>query len=128
MPAAIDPKPPKRFDQHPRHRRVARKKPVPVVLGDDAEEVKLFHGLSEREYRDRLFRDFTDFCRKHNAWVISPSHEGSRVRVQIAEGSPLLERLKQFPRYPVAILPNPSHRLSHGRFVPVREIEVQLWR
>jgi hypothetical protein len=81
MPIAIDAKPSKqRFDQHPRLARIARKKPVPVILGDDAEQVKLSYGLSEREYRDRLFRDFCDFCRKHNAWVISPSHEGSTLR------------------------------------------------
>ena len=84
---AIDSKPPKqRFDQHPRLARIVRKKPAPVTLGDDAEQVKLFYGLTEREFRWKLFQDFCDFCRKHDAWVITPSHQG-QTRVQVAEGS-----------------------------------------
>jgi hypothetical protein len=126
MPAAIDAKPPRqRFDQHPRLKRIARKKPAPVILGDDAAEVMAFLGITEREYRDRLFRDFIDFCRRHNAWVVSPSHQG-RARVQIAEGSALLEKIP--PRYPVARLPGISERIQGGRMIPVAECLVTLWR
>src|SRR5215469_2333290 len=117
MPAAIDPKPPKRrLDNHPRLARQA--KPKPVTLGDDAAQVMLFYGLSEREYRDRLFRDFTGFCRRHNAWVITPSHQGRAV-VQIAEGSELLEKIP--PRYPVARLAGISERIHGGRIIPVTQ-------
>jgi hypothetical protein len=127
---AIDAKPSKqRFDRHPRLARVARKKPTPVTLGDDAASVMLFYGLSERAYRERLFADFCRFCRLHGGWVVSPSHQG-RAHVQIAEGSAsaLLEKLAQWPRYPVVKLPGVSHRLTHGRFISVTEIQVTLWR
>ena len=125
MPAAIDPKRPKQnLGQHPRLKRIARKKPAPVTLGDDAAQVMLFYGLSEREYRVRLFADFTRFCRQHDGWVISPPNEG-RARVQVAEGSELLEKLP--PRYPVVKLENLSHRLQAGRFVEVSEYLVTLW-
>ena len=125
--SAIDAKPTKRrFDQSPRLARVARKKPPVTTLGDDAASVMLFYGLTERAYRERLFADFCGFCRLHGGWVISPSHQG-RARVQLSENSALLERLTQLPRYPVVKLPSVSHRLTHGKFVPVQEIEVQLW-
>jgi hypothetical protein len=101
---AIDAKPTKRrFDQSPRLARVARKKPAPVTLGDDAAQVMAFY-LTERSYRERLFQDFCGFCRLHAGWMVSPSHQG-RARVQIAEGSPLPEKLAQLPRYPVVKLP-----------------------
>jgi hypothetical protein len=129
MPVAVDQKKPQQnLGHHPRLARIAKQKKPVSALGDDPAQFQLFWGLSEKAYRERLFADFCGFCRRHNAWVISPSHEGSRARVQIAEGSPLLERLKQFPRYPVATLPGISHRLTHGHFVSVQEIEVQLWR
>jgi len=114
--AAIDPK---RLDQHP---RAVRKKPQPAALTDDP---LLYR--DEKTYRNRLWHDFVKFARECGAWVVTPPAEG-RVRCQMPDGSPLLERLAQLPRYPVVKLPNVSHRLTHGRFVPVREIEVQLWR
>jgi hypothetical protein len=86
-----------------------------------------FYGISERDYRERLFREFSDFCRRNQAWVISPSHQG-QARVQVAEGSPLVELLAQWPRYPVVKTQNVSHRLQGGRFIPVTEIQVSLWR
>jgi hypothetical protein len=128
MPAAIDPNRPKqRFDQHPRVARLARKKPAPVTLGDDAAQVMLFYGLTERDYRDRLHRDFVKFCRDADAWVVSAPFE-RQCRVLVPDGSPLLERLAQLPRYPVATMPGKSHRLHGGRFIPVTEIQVTLWR
>jgi hypothetical protein len=49
MATAIDQKRPKQnLGQHPRLARKA--KPKPVTLGDDAAQVMLFYGLSEREY------------------------------------------------------------------------------
>jgi hypothetical protein len=121
--AAIDAKPSRpRFDQHPR--AIRKKPPQPVVLDDDA-EARL--RMSEAEYRRELFRSFVAFCRDCNAWVVSAPFE-RRCRVLVPDGSDLLERLAQLPRYPVATIPGISHRLTHGRFVPVREIEVQLWR
>jgi hypothetical protein len=124
--AAIDSRPSsRRWDSHP---RVARKaKPKPVTLGDDAAQVMLFYGIEEKTYREKLFVDLCRFCRQNGGWVISPSHQGRAV-IQMAEGSPLLELLAQWPRYPVAILPGTSHRLTHGKFVPVTEIQVTLWR
>jgi len=124
--AAIDSRPSNcRWDSHP---RVARKaKPKPVTLGDDAAQVMLFYGIDEKTYREKLFVDLCKFCRKNGGWVISPSHQGRAV-IQMAEGSPLLELLTQWPRFPVATLPGTSHRLTHGRFVPVTEIQVTLWR
>jgi hypothetical protein len=128
MRAAIDTKSPRqRFDQAPRVARI-RKKPAPVTtLGDDAETVKLFYGLSERDYRARLHRDFCRFCRLHDGWVITPPNEG-RARVQITEGSALLEKLEAFPRYPVARLPGISERLQGGIMIRVAEVLVTLWR
>jgi hypothetical protein len=126
MPAAIDPKPPtKRFDRHPRILR-KKKAAAPDVIRYDASEVMLFWGLSEGAYRARLFSDFAAFCRKHNAWVITPPGQGT-AHVQIAEGSPLLSLLAALPKYPFAILGDAS-RLAHGRFIPVTEIQVTLWR
>jgi hypothetical protein len=117
----------KNLGQYPRLARI-RKKPVPVTtLGDDAAQVMLFYGLSEREYRERLHKDFCGICGLHNAWVTSPPNEG-KARVQIAEGSALLEKLAAFPRYAIAKLPGVTHRLAHGRFIEVSEILVQLWR
>jgi hypothetical protein len=119
--AAIDLKPSKRgWDNNP---RIVRKKPQPVVLDDEA-EARL--RMSEDEYRRELFRSFVAYCRDAGSWVITPPFE-RRCRVLVPDGSPLLERLAQLPRYPVATLPGISHRLTHGRFVPVREIEVTLW-
>jgi hypothetical protein len=49
--------------------------------------------------------------------------------VQLAENSALLEKLAQLTRhYPIVKLPGTSHRLQGGRFVPVSEIVVELWR
>jgi hypothetical protein len=114
---------PKRFDVRP---RLARKKKPVAPLADDI-EARLLLTTSEREYREILFRDFVKMCRDCNAWVISPPFE-RRCRVLVPDGSTLLDRLKQLPRFPVATIPGLKHRLTHGRFVPVREIEVQLWR
>jgi hypothetical protein len=123
MPAAIDPKPPRqRFDQHPR--AVRKKPPQPVVLDDEA---KARLRMTEAEYRRELFRSFVKWARECNAWVVSAPFE-RRCRVLVPDGSRLLERLKQLPRYPVVILPNVSQRLQAGRFIPVQEIEVELWR
>jgi hypothetical protein len=121
MPAAIDPKPPKqRFDQHP---RAVRKKPAPVTLDDTAEALLR---MSEGEYRRQLFKDFCRFCRDAGAWVVSSPLE--RVcRVQMPDGSPLLERLAQRPKFPVVISPGVTHRLQGGRFIEVSEVMVTLW-
>jgi hypothetical protein len=119
---AVDPKPPKpRLDEH---RRIKRKaiKPAPLI-----DPIAALMYRDENQYHRALFRDFVAFCRDCNAWVISAPFE-RRCRVLVPDGSPLLERLAQLPRYPVATLPGISHRLTHGRFVPVREIEVTLWR
>jgi hypothetical protein len=118
--AAIDPKPSKRrWDNHP---RVVRKKPQPVALTDDP---LLYR--DEKQYHLALWRDFVRFARDAGAWVVTPPAEG-RVRCQVPADSPLLERLEQLPRYPVVKLPSVSHRLTHGRFIEVSEILVQLWR
>jgi hypothetical protein len=115
-----------RLDKHPRLARKA-KEPKPVVLGDDAAQVMLFYGFTEREWRERLHQEFCGFCRRHNSWVISPSHQG-QARVQLAEGSALLEKLAAFPRYPVARLPGISQRIQGGRIISVAEALVTLWR
>jgi hypothetical protein len=118
---ASDPKPSKRrLDHHPRLAR--KKKPVAPLL-DDLEARLL---LPEREYRETLFRDFVKFCRDAGAWVVSPPFE-RRCRVLMPPDSPLLERLAQLPRYPVVKMPNVSHRLHGGRFIPVIELQVTLW-
>ena len=120
--AAIDPKPSKRrFDEHPRLKRKATK-PAPLI-----DPIAALMYRDEKAYREALFRDFVKFCRDAGAWVVSAPFE-RRCRVLVPDGSPLIERLAELPRYPVATLANVSHRLTHGRFVPVREIEVQLWR
>jgi len=120
--AAIDPRPSKRrWDNHP---RVARKKPQPVALDDPEAYLRI---ADEKQFRAELWHQFAKFARELGGFIITPpSH--SPVRLQLVDGSPLLERLAQLPRYPVVKLPNVSHRLAYGRFVPVREIEVQLWR
>jgi len=59
--------------------------------------------------------------------VVTPPAEG-RARCQVPDGSPLLERLAQLLRFPVVELSGISHRLQGGRFIPVTEIEVTLWR
>src|SRR6516165_8827908 len=111
----------RRWDNHP---RIVRKKPQPVVLDDEA-EARL--RMSEAEYRRELFRSFVKFARECNSWVVSAPFE-RRCRVLVPDGSPLLERLAQLPRYPVVKLPGTQHRLVHGRFVSVTEIQVTLWR
>ena len=98
----IDPRPSKRrFDTHP---RAVRKKPQPVALTDDP---LLYR--DEKTYRETLFRDFVRFCRDAGSWVVTPPFE-RRCRVLVPDGSPLLERLAQLPRYPVATIPGISHR------------------
>ena len=62
-----------------------------------------------RLYPVTAVRDFTQFCKKHDAWVITPPGEG-RARVQIAEGSALLEKIAALKRYPVVKLPGMSQR------------------
>jgi hypothetical protein len=122
MPVAVDPKQTRqRLDNHPRLARKATK-PAPLIV-----PIAALMYRDENQYRRALFRDFVLFCRDAGAWVISTPLE-RQCRVQVPDGSPLLERLAQLPRFPVATLPGTSHRLTHGRFVPVREIEVQLWR
>jgi hypothetical protein len=111
----------RRLDKHP---RIARKKKPVAVLNDDQARL-MFAG--EKTYRERLFRDFVKFARDCNAWVVSPPFE-RRCRVLVPDGSTLLQRLAELPRFPVVKLPNVSHRLTHSRFVPVREIEVTLWQ
>jgi hypothetical protein len=126
--AAIDSKPSnRRWDSHPRVARIAKEKKPASALGDDPAQYQLFWGLSEKAFREKLFADLCSFCRQNGGWVISPSHQG-RVVIQMAEGSPLLELLAQWPRYPVVKLPGISHRLQAGRFIPVTEIQVTLWR
>jgi hypothetical protein len=121
---AIDAKPPRpRLDQHP---RLKRQKPKPAPLLDDL-DARLLMAADEKTYRETLFRDFVKFCARCGAWVVSAPFE-KRCRVLVPDGSPLLERLAELPRYPVASLPGISHRLTHGRFVRVSEIEVLLWR
>ena len=124
MPVAVDQKPArKRLDQFP---RPVRKKLKPAPLLDDPAQAALLFG-NEQQYRNQLWHDFVRFVRDAGAWVVTPPAEG-RARCQVPDGSPLLERLAQLPRFPVATLPGTSHRLTHGRFVPVREIQVTLWR
>jgi hypothetical protein len=68
------------------------------------------------------------YCRDAGAWVVSPPFD-PRCRVLMPADSPLLERLAQLMhRYPVVKMPNLSHRLQGGRFVPVTEVQVTLWR
>jgi len=111
----------RRWDNHP---RIVRKKPQPVVLDDEA-EARL--RMSEAEYRRELFRSFVKFARECNAWVVSAPFE-RRCRVLVPDGSDLLERLAQLPRFPVVKMPNVSQRLQGGRFIEVQEIQVTLWR
>jgi hypothetical protein len=94
---------------------------------DDKEAAQLYQ---PREYKEKLWDDFARFAREHGAWVVSPRNGGrgdGRVRVQLAENSNLEKALEDFPRYRVTKL-GPALRLTHGRFEPVREILVTLWR
>ena len=129
MVVAVDTKQSKeRLDARPRlATRLAKQKKPTSALGDDPREYQIFWGLSEKAFREKLHADLCRFCRQNGGWVISPSHQGRAV-IQMAEGSPLLELLAQWPRYPVVKLPGTSHRLTHGKFVPVTEIQVTLWR
>src|SRR5215470_13108085 len=115
--------PAQRLDKWPRLKRV-KSKPAPLL--DDL-EARLLLTTSETEYRQILFRDFVKFCRDAGAWVVSAPFE-RQCRVLMPQDSPLLERLAQLPKYPVVKLENLSHRLTHGRFIPVTEIQVTLWR
>jgi hypothetical protein len=118
---AIDAKPSRRrFDEHPRLKRKATK-PAPLI-----DPIAALMYRDENQYRRALFRDFVLFCRDAGSWVVSTPLE-RQCRVQVPDGSPLLERLAQLPRYPVVKLPNLSHRLQGGRFIPVSEIVVTLW-
>jgi len=120
MPVAVDPKPVKRrWDNNP---RIVRKKPQPAALTDDP---LLYR--DEKTYRNQLWHDFVRFVRDAGGWVATPPAEG-RARCQVPDGSPLLERLAQLLRFPVVELSGISHRLQGGRFIPVTEIEVTLWR
>jgi hypothetical protein len=110
-----------RLDNHPRLKRKATK-PAPLI-----DPIAALMYRDETQYHRALFRDFVKFCRVAGAWVISPPFD-RRCRVLVPNDSPLLERLKQLPRYPVAILPGSSHRLQGGRFIPVTEVQVTLWR
>jgi hypothetical protein len=129
MAVAVDPKQSKqRFDARPRlATRLAKKKKPTSALGDDPAQYQLFWGLSDKAFREKLFADLCRFCRQNGGWVISPPNDG-RAIVQVAEGSLLPELLAQWPRYPVVKLPNVSQRLQGGRFIPVTEIQVTLWR
>jgi len=97
---------------------------VVLYLLDDEAEARL--RMSEAEYRRELFRSFVKFARECNAWVVSPPFE-RRCRVLVPDGSDLLERLAQLPRFPVVKMPNVSQRLQGGRFIEVQEIQVTLW-
>jgi len=108
----------KNFAHHPRLKRL---KPKPAALTDDP---LLYR--DEKAYRRQLWHDFCRFVRDAGAWVVTPPAEG-RARCQVPADSPLLERLEQLPRFPVVKLHNVSDRLTHGRFVPVTEIQVTLW-
>jgi hypothetical protein len=126
--AAIDSKRSKQnLGHHPRLARVAKQRKPASALGDDPAQFQLFWGLSEKAYREKLHADFCTYCRRNGGWVTTPSGQGV-ARVQIAEGSPLIALLQQWPRYPVAILPNVSQRLQGGKFIEVQEIQVCLWR
>jgi hypothetical protein len=117
MPAAQ----PKRFDVRPRLARVARKKAPPAALDDDPllyRDEKTFHAA--------LWDGLAKLARECNSWIVTPPGQG-RVQIQMAEGSPLLERLAAFPRYPIIKFGKTS-RLAHGRFMEVDVIQVQLWR
>jgi hypothetical protein len=119
--AAIDPKPSKpRLDEH---RRIKRKavKPAPLI-----DPVAALMYRDETEYHRALFRDFVAFARDAGAWVVSPPFE-RRCRVLMPDGSPLLERLSQLPKYPVARSGAISQFLHGGRMIPATEIFVELW-
>ena len=103
--------------------RAVRKAKPKIVLDDEA-EARL--RMTEAEYRRELFRSFVKFARECNAWVVSPPFE-RRCRVLVPDGSPLLERLAQLPRYPVVKLPGTVQRLQSGRFIGVSQVEVCLW-
>jgi hypothetical protein len=115
-----------RFDVHPRLARIAKEKKPTSALGDDPAQYQLFWGLSEKAFRENLFADLCSFCRQNNSWVVTPPNEGV-VRIQVAEGSQLVERLRAWPRYPVIRLGKTS-RLSHGKFVDVDLVQLTLWR
>jgi hypothetical protein len=105
---------------HPRPQRKAVK-PAPLI-----DPVAALMYRDENQYRRILFRDFVKLARDCGAWVISPPFD-PRCRVLVPDGSTILERLAELPRFPVVKMPGTSHRLTHGRFVPVQEIEVRLW-
>jgi len=122
MTATIDTKPARqRFDQHPRHRRVARKKPAPAALDDDP---LLYR--DEKAFRSALWGGLARLARECNAWIVTPPGQG-RVQIQMAAGSDLLTRLAAFPRYPILKL-GKTNRLVHGKFVDVDTVQVELWR
>lgn len=119
------PKPPKRFDVHP---RAVRKKVKPASLLDDDEAHLL---LPEKEYRQRLWNDFAAFVKSHGGVVISPPDHGTvRCQVRLADGevSGLEKSLQALPKYKVTKSPSTATRLSHGVFETMRELEVRLWR
>jgi hypothetical protein len=121
MATAIDPKSAKQnLGAHPRPKRKAIK-PAPLI-----DPVAALMYRDETEYRRALFRDFVKFARECNSWVVSPPFD-PRCRVLMPDGSPLLERLAQLPRYPVVRIGKTS-RLAHGKFMDVDIVEVTLWR
>ena len=97
------PKPPKRFDVHP---RAVRKKVKPASLLDDDEAHLL---LPEKEYRQRLWNDFAAFVKSHGGVVISPPDHGTvRCQVRLADGevSGLEKSLQALPKYKVTKSPS----------------------
>jgi hypothetical protein len=106
----------------PKLARLVRKKAPPVELG----ESEIMSVWDRKEFRGKLWVKFAEFVRENGAWVITPPADGN-VRVQIPDGSELLQRLAPFRKYPVAYV-GEATRLSHGKFVRVSEYQVRLWR
>jgi hypothetical protein len=108
----------RRWDCNP---RIVRKKKPEPALNDDP-----LYYRDEKSFRTALWHGLARLARECNAWIVTPPNEG-RVRIQMAEGSPLLERLAAFPRYPIIRI-GKTTRLAHGKFMDVDIVQVQLWR
>jgi hypothetical protein len=129
MPVAVDQKATRqRLDNHPRLApRLAKKRKAPVTLGEDAAEAMLLNGFSEREYRERLWIEFSRFARSHHGYVVSrPFANPARVQVP-AENTSFENAMASLPRYRLVKLGSLSSRLAHQVWQTMRELEIWLW-